>query len=64
MLPEDEPVIALERVMALHEAQDLLERDLSVVDMRNPNRATLRMRPDAVANLHMIKGIELGDILQ
>ncbi|WP_425052335.1 cell division protein FtsQ/DivIB [Psychromarinibacter sp. S121] len=64
MLPEDNPVIALERVMALHEAQDLLERDLAAVDMRNPDRATLRMRPDAVANLHMIKGIELGDILQ
>ncbi|WP_172293083.1 cell division protein FtsQ/DivIB [Pseudoruegeria sp. HB172150] len=64
LLPETEPVTALERVMALDEAQDLLARDLAVVDMRNPTRPTLRLNPNAVEELHKIKGIELGDILQ
>ncbi len=64
MLPETGAVTALERVVALHQAQDMLARDLAAVDMRNPARPTLRMRPHAVAELHRIKGIELGDILQ
>lgn len=64
MLPETDPVTALERVVALQQAQDLLERDLAAIDMRNPARPTLRMRPPAVEELHRIKGIELGDILQ
>ncbi|MDF0599752.1 cell division protein FtsQ/DivIB [Psychromarinibacter sp. C21-152] len=64
MLPETRPVDALEQVIALHQAQELLARDLAAVDMRNPARPTLRMRPHAVEELHRIKGIELGDILQ
>lgn len=64
MLPETGAVDALEQVVALHQAQDLLARDLAAVDMRNPARPTLRMMPPAVAELYRIKGIELGDILQ
>ena len=51
LLPEDEPVAALERVMALDQAEDILERDLMVVDMRNPQRPTLRLAGDALARL-------------
>ncbi len=63
-LPAQDPVQALEQVIALDQAQELLGRDLSVVDMRNPHRPTLRMNAPAVETLYRIKGIELGDILQ
>lgn len=47
LLPEAAPVAALERVLALDEAQGLLGRDLTVVDMRNPARPTLRLSQEA-----------------
>ncbi len=47
LLPEDDAVSALQRVIGLDQVQDLLARDLTVVDMRNPDRPTLRMTTDA-----------------
>lgn len=47
-LPEERPVRALERVIALDEVQDLLERDVAVVDMRLGERPTVRMTEVAV----------------
>ena len=64
LLPASDPVRALEQVMALHEAQDLMARDIVAVDMRNPARATLRMAPDAVEALRRIRKIKFGDILE
>ena len=43
LLPASQPVPALERVIALGEAQDMLQRDVAVVDMRLGARPTLRM---------------------
>ena len=43
MLPTDRPMRALERVLAVNEVQDLLERDVAVVDMRLGQRPTIRM---------------------
>ncbi|WP_300514394.1 cell division protein FtsQ/DivIB [Aliiroseovarius sp.] len=60
LLPEDTPVQALEQVLALDQAQDLLARDLIVIDMRNPDRPTLRMSQTATEELRRIKGLELG----
>jgi cell division protein FtsQ len=54
MLPSENPVRALERVIALHDAQDMLERDVAVVDMRNENRPTLRMNEEAAAALRRV----------
>ncbi|WP_126978366.1 cell division protein FtsQ/DivIB [Frigidibacter oleivorans] len=51
LLPEVEPVAALERVIALDQAEDIFERDLTVVDMRSAKRPTLRLGPDALARL-------------
>ncbi|MCB2129825.1 MAG: cell division protein FtsQ/DivIB [Rhodobacteraceae bacterium] len=45
MLPEIDPVPALQRVIALDQAEDLLGRDLVAVDMRNEARPTLRLKP-------------------
>lgn len=60
-LPETGAVAALERVMALDEAQDLLERDLRAVDMRLPNRPTLRLAEAATEELRRIRRIERGE---
>lgn len=49
LLPTENPVQALDRVIALHSAQDMLSRDVSVVDMRNGDRPTLRLSPLAAA---------------
>ncbi len=47
MLPVERPVRALERVLAVNEVQDLLERDVALVDMRLGQRPTIRMNKTA-----------------
>ncbi|NNF24593.1 MAG: cell division protein FtsQ [Rhodobacteraceae bacterium] len=54
MLPEADPMAALQRVIALDQARDLLARDLTVVDMRNPDRPTLRLGQNAVETFREI----------
>jgi len=61
MLPEADAVVALERVIALDDARDLLGRDVVAVDMRNPRRPTARMRQEAVEEMRRIKALETGD---
>ncbi len=55
MLPEDNPVAALERVIALSKAQDMLARDLTVIDMRNGQRPTIRIADNAIEALRQIR---------
>ncbi len=55
MLPKDGAVRALERVIALNQVQDVLERDLARVDMRLAHRPTIRMNENAVQELWRIK---------
>ncbi len=50
-LPETGAVAALERVLALHRAQDLLARDLLVADLRNPGRPILQIGEGALDTL-------------
>lgn len=57
MLPELEPFPALAQVIALNQTQDLLSRDVRAVDMRNPNRPTLRVSETAHAELRRIMGL-------
>lgn len=52
LLPEHGALGALERVLALDAAQDLLSRDLRIIDLRNPARPTLRLSPEALTELH------------
>jgi cell division protein FtsQ len=54
-LPTEGPVRALERVIALSEAQDMLDRDVAVVDMRLGQRPTLRMNEPAVQDWWRIR---------
>lgn len=48
LLPEDDAVAALARVMAWHYGEKVLERGLSHIDMRLPDRPTLRLTPRAL----------------
>ncbi|MEQ8923298.1 MAG: cell division protein FtsQ/DivIB [Roseovarius confluentis] len=52
MLPETNAVGALQKVMALDQAQDLLARDISVVDFRNPKRPVIRLTPSAIEAIY------------
>ncbi len=58
MLPERAPVAALEQVLALDEAQELLARDITHIDMRNPQRPTLRLAQPAVEELRRIRSLD------
>lgn len=55
LLPANKPVRALEHVIALSQAQDMLKRDLAVVDMRIAARPTIRMSPEAVKDWWQIR---------
>jgi cell division protein FtsQ len=61
LLPETGAVEALEQVLALDEAQDLLARNLIVVDMRLPHRPTLRLAPHAVEELRRVRAPASGE---
>lgn len=60
MLPESEPVRALERVIVLNEVQDMLARDLVAVDMRLAARPTIRMNEAATEEWWRITKISSG----
>lgn len=64
LLPEHEPVLALEQVMALEQATELLARDIVIVDMRNKNRPTLRLARPNGAQLSRINQPEPGEVQQ
>ena len=60
MLPEEGAVQALERVIALSQAQDMLARDIVTVDMRLADRPTIRISDRAVEEWWRIRQIEVG----
>ncbi|ASM72743.1 MULTISPECIES: cell division protein FtsQ/DivIB [Roseobacteraceae] len=59
LLPEYGAVRALERVIALENAQDVLSRDVARVDMRLAQRPTLKMNEAATQELWRIRQIEM-----
>jgi cell division protein FtsQ len=60
-LPEANPDAALVRVMALEAADQLMERDLVVVDMRNPERPMLRLTEHAKSEIVRLKLMTTGE---
>ena len=60
LLPASDPIGAIERVVALDQAQDLLNRDVISVDMRAKDRPTVRMAVAAVEDMRRIKALETG----
>lgn len=57
MLPTDQPVAALERLIALDQAQDVLARDVAAVDLRLQARPSLRLAPYSLAEMRRLRGI-------
>lgn len=60
LLPEQNAVTALERVVVMVQAQRLLERDVLVVDMRNEDRPTLRLGEGGVTEIRRINAAVAG----
>ncbi|MES2915840.1 MAG: cell division protein FtsQ/DivIB [Pseudomonadota bacterium] len=58
LLPEKNPVQALERLLALDQAQDLMNRDILTVDLRLDRRPILRLSPNALAEIRRAQGLE------
>lgn len=52
LLPQHNPVAALERLLALDAAEDILARDILTVDLRHDARPTLRLSRPAWATLN------------
>ncbi|MFT4714908.1 MAG: cell division protein FtsQ [Paracoccaceae bacterium] len=60
MLPEVDAVAALERVLGLHDINELLTRDLVTIDLRDGRRPTLRLSSDALEFLFGINDPDAG----
>lgn len=58
LLPETDPVAALERVIALDQARHLFDRDILSVDMRLPDRPAVQLSPAAFAARQKALGLE------
>lgn len=60
LLPEYGAKAALERVVALSQVQEMLERDLSVIDMRLGDRPTIRIAERSVEAWWRIRDVRVG----
>ncbi len=47
-LPEDETALALRRLVSMHEEEKLMDKDIAVIDVREPTRVTVRTKPGSV----------------
>lgn len=59
MLPAEGAVIALEVAVTLHGNEDLLGRDIDVVDLRDPTRPVMRLGINARNTIRSARGIPL-----
>lgn len=61
LLPTENSVRALERVVALQRASDVLSRDVLVVDMRDGRRPIIRLTQTAMTELRRLRKIADGE---
>ena len=54
MLPVESPISTLEAIIVMSETRDLLERDIAAIDLRIPQRPTIRLSETAVAEFRRI----------
>ncbi|MEM7723330.1 MAG: cell division protein FtsQ/DivIB [Pseudomonadota bacterium] len=59
LLPSHRPADALDRVLALHDVTDLLGRDVVRVDLRNPDRLTVQLTPEALTEYRRLRELEV-----
>ncbi len=57
LLPADGPVAAVEGLLALDKAENILARDLVAIDLRNPQRPVLRLAQAALDTLRQSQGL-------
>ena len=57
LLPADNPIGALEGLIAINAAEAILARDLISIDLRNEHRPVLRLAPFALDELRRAQGI-------
>lgn len=55
-LPAQDPVPALERFLAMNEAEKILDRDVLTIDLRDSNRPILRLAPFAIGQARQAGG--------
>jgi len=60
LLPPEDPVRALEGLLALDQAEGTLSRDILVVDLRNDRRPTLRLSQEATETLRQNRAALTG----
>ncbi|MFO1105235.1 MAG: cell division protein FtsQ/DivIB [Amaricoccus sp.] len=60
-LPEADPAASLRRVMAMQAGDKLLDRDVTVVDMRDPRRPMLRLTPFALDDMARQRAQRAGE---
>ncbi len=60
-LPETQPIAALARVFALHKAQDILNRDIVVVDVRDGRKPILRLTAPALDGMKKLRLLANGE---
>ncbi len=58
LLPAENPVAAVERLLVLDQAQDILARDVAAVDLRIAARPVLRLTPQAQLQQRRAMGLE------
>lgn len=59
MLPAEGAAIALEAAIALHRKQDLLGRDIDLIDLRNPSRPVMRLGINARNTIRSVRGLPM-----
>jgi cell division protein FtsQ len=57
LLPESDPMGALQRLLSLEQSEGLLARDILTVDLRLPARPTLQLAPHALTSLRRDQGL-------
>lgn len=57
MLPAENPIAALERLLALNQAEDLLARDILSIDLRSEQRPAVRLAPFALNEARRAAGL-------
>ncbi len=60
-LPEEGAMAALDRVIYLHQTNDILEKDVVAIDLRNGDRATVQMTAEAASALRRVNTTRAED---
>jgi cell division protein FtsQ len=58
LLPAKDPIRALERLLALDHVQDIMNRDILAIDLRQDHRPILKLTPYALGEMRRAQGIE------